>query len=56
MGSAAIATTVRSSRLNDGYAELLAWAIGLGRVVAFGVEGCSSSYGMGLARFLRRHG
>ncbi|MPY92642.1 MAG: IS110 family transposase [Acidimicrobiia bacterium] len=40
---------------NDGYAELLAWASGVGRVVAFGVEGCGS-YGIGLARFLRRHG
>jgi transposase len=40
---------------NDGYAELVAWALGLGRVVAFRVEGCGS-YGIGLARFLRRHG
>src|SRR5215207_522512 len=40
---------------NDGYGELLAWALGLGRVVGFGVEGCGS-YGIGLARFLRRHG
>src|SRR3954447_9280993 len=40
---------------NGGYAELLAWALGLGRVVAFGVEGCGS-YGIGLARLLRRHG
>jgi len=39
----------------DGYAVLLVWAAGLGRVVAFGVEGCGS-YGIGLARFLRRHG
>jgi transposase len=34
---------------------LLAWAAGLGRVAAFGVEG-TGSYGLGLARFLRRHG
>src|SRR6185437_2922719 len=40
---------------SPGYAELLAWARGLGRVHAFGVEGCGS-YGIGLARFLRRHG
>lgn len=40
---------------NDGYAELLAWARALGRVHGFGVEGCGS-YGLGLARFLRRHG
>ncbi len=39
---------------NSGYAELLAWAKTLGRVHAFGVEG-TGSYGMGLARFLRRH-
>ncbi|QBI20535.1 IS110 family transposase [Egibacter rhizosphaerae] len=39
---------------NDGYAELLAWADAQGRVVAFGVEG-TGSYGIGLARFLRRH-
>jgi transposase len=40
---------------NDGYAELLAWALGLGSVHVFAVEGCGS-YGIGLARFLRRHG
>ena len=37
-----------------GYAELLTWATGLGRVAVVGVEG-SGSYGLGLARFLRRH-
>ncbi|MDT7574838.1 MAG: hypothetical protein QOH17_1171 [Pseudonocardiales bacterium] len=40
---------------NAGYEELLAWADGLGPVHGFGVEGCGS-YGLGLARFLRRHG
>ncbi|MGH3372145.1 MAG: IS110 family transposase, partial [Nocardioidaceae bacterium] len=40
---------------NEGYAELLTWAGGHGRVVAFGVEG-AGSYGIGLARFLRRQG
>ena len=40
---------------NDGYAELLAWARSLGKVHVFAVEGCGS-YGIGLARFLRRHG
>ncbi len=40
---------------NDGYAELLCWADTQGRVAAFGVEG-TGSYGIGLARFLRRHG
>ncbi len=39
----------------NGYAELLAWADGLGRVSTFGVE-ATGSYGSGLARFLRRHG
>jgi len=38
----------------EGYAELLAWAETLGRIHAFGVEGCGS-YGVGLARYLRRH-
>lgn len=38
-----------------GYTDLVAWALSLGRVVAFGVEGCGS-YGAGLASFLRRHG
>ena len=37
-----------------GYGDLLAWAAELGRVAAFGVEG-TGSYGLGLARFLRRH-
>ena len=40
---------------NDGYADLLAWADSQGSVVSFGVEG-TGSYGVGLARFLRRHG
>jgi transposase len=40
---------------NDGYAQLLAWATSLGTVRGFGVEGCGS-YGIGLARFLRRNG
>ncbi|MEX5638097.1 IS110 family transposase, partial [Parafrankia sp. FMc2] len=42
-----------------GFEMLLAFCLarvsGPGRLVAFGVEG-TSSYGMGLARFLRRHG
>jgi transposase len=38
----------------EGYAGMLSWAQGQGRVVAFGVEG-TGSYGSGLARFLRRH-
>ena len=37
---------------NDGYAELLTWARGLGSCRRRG----TGSYGIGLARFLRRHG
>jgi transposase len=40
---------------NAGYARLLGWALSLGDLHGFGVEGCGS-YGIGLARFLRRHG
>lgn len=40
---------------DDGYQQLLDWARAQGRVVAFGVEG-TGSYGIGLTRFLRRHG
>lgn len=40
---------------NEGYPRLLDWAYSLGRVRTFAVEGCGS-YGIGLARFLRRHG
>ena len=39
----------------DGYAALLAWAMELGEIRCFGVEGCGS-YGSGLHRFLRRNG
>ena len=37
-----------------GYAQLLAWAHGLGEVQAWGVEG-TGSYGAGLTRFLAAH-
>jgi transposase len=46
-------TQVPASRA--GYAQLLAWAHGLGEVAAWGVEG-TGSYGAGLARFLAAHG
>lgn len=39
----------------DGYARMLDWARNHGPVVAFGIEG-TGSYGIGLARFLRRQG
>ena len=38
-----------------GYQALLGWALAVGTVTAFGVEG-TGSYGSGLARFLRRKG
>ena len=38
-----------------GYADLERWAIGLGDVAAFGVEG-TGSFGAGLARFLSGQG
>ena len=38
-----------------GYAELLAWAQGLGPGRTFGIEG-TCSYGAGLARYLHAHG
>ena len=37
-----------------GYADLVAWARTLGTVEAFGIEG-TGSYGVGLARVVRRH-
>ena len=40
---------------NEGYAEVVSWARGLGRIVAFGIEG-TGSYGLGLVRSLRRQG
>jgi len=49
LGERAIPTTPA------GYADLLAWAKGLGVVETFGLEG-TSSYGAGLARHLRRKG
>ncbi len=50
-----LGTPLRVQATNEGYSELLAWARSLGRVQVFAVEGCGS-YGIGLARFLRRHG
>lgn len=40
---------------NGGYARIAVWAAGFGPVHAWGVEG-TGSYGIGLARFLRRKG
>lgn len=44
----------RTPATASGYAALLAWATALGNVTAFAVEG-TGSYGVGLARYLRRH-
>ena len=49
LGHLEVPTTAR------GYAALLAWAQGFGEVAAFGVEG-TSSYGIGLARYLQGRG
>jgi transposase len=49
-----LATTMAPAT-SAGYAQLLAWAQGLGEPVTWGVEG-TGSYGAGLARFLSAHG
>jgi len=49
LGEIVVDTTPR------GYAALVAWAIGFSGEVTFGVEG-TSSYGAGLARYLRARG
>ena len=49
LGHLEVPTTAR------GYAALLAWAQGFGDVAAVGVEG-TSSYGIGLARYLQSQG
>jgi transposase len=41
--------------LSAGYEQLLGWAMALGQIVAFGIEG-TGSYGSGLTRFLKRQG
>ena len=46
--------TIQIPTTSAGYAQLLAWADGLGEVRAWGVEG-TGSYGAGLARFLAAH-
>ena len=47
--------TCRASANRAGYADLVIWARTLGAVEAFGIEG-TGSYGVGLARFVRRQG
>ena len=53
LGRRLATTTIGAT--SAGYAELLGWALGLGEVTAWGVEG-TGSYGAGLARFLAAHG
>jgi len=38
-----------------GFQQLLEWATGFGKIIAFGIEG-TGSYGAGLTSFIRRHG
>lgn len=40
---------------SSGFEHLLTWALSLGRIDTFGIEG-TGSYGSGLASFVRRHG
>ena len=47
--------TFRVPANGAGYADLVAWARTLGDLEAFGIEG-TGSYGVGLARFVRRQG
>jgi transposase len=59
----AVAVDLLGVRLGDtlvsadtgGYSELRKWALSMGRVESFGIEG-TGSYGAGLTSFLRRHG
>ena len=59
----AVALDERGVRLREihvpttraGYRQLERWAVGLGSVEVFGIEG-TGSYGAGLARFLRELG
>jgi len=59
----AVALDLLGVRLGDvlvsadsgGYAQLREWALSMGRVESFGIEG-TGSYGAGLTSFLRRHG
>ncbi|WP_221933202.1 IS110 family transposase [Tessaracoccus rhinocerotis] len=38
-----------------GFRQLLEWATGFGRIIAFGIEG-TGSYGAALTSFIRRNG
>lgn len=40
---------------SGGFQQLLEWATGFGKIIAFGIEG-TGSYGAGLTSFVRRHG
>lgn len=49
-----ILATPTISTDTGGFRQLLAWAEGFGRILAFGIEG-TGSYGATLTSFLRRH-
>ena len=53
LGSRLSAMTLPAS--HRGYQELEAWALSLGHVRSFGIEG-TGSYGAGLSRFLQERG
>lgn len=50
-----ILATLTITTDNGGFKQLLEWAPGIGKVLAFGIEG-TGSYGATLTSFLRRHG
>lgn len=50
-----ILATLTITTDNGGFKQLLEWAPGFGKVLAFGIEG-TGSYGATLTSFLRRHG
>jgi len=50
-----ILATLTISTDTAGFRQLLEWASGFGKIIAFGIEG-TGSYGAGLTSFMRRHG
>lgn len=52
---AGVLATVTVANDSAGSAQLVAWAEGFGKVVAFGIEG-TGSYGSAVASYVRRHG
>jgi transposase len=54
-GAGRVLGTAQFPATGRGYAALLAWLTGFGRVILVGVEG-TGAYGAGLARYLRQRG